>query len=466
MSGREPGDGSGAAATAGTELDYELIRSSGGQPLWQNKRTGETRTTVKPSGGADLEDMRKRIRTSIAALSEKIRVPSEEAAAHVASSEQHDELPQLLDEASGRSSEDGRGKTVQGATVSLEAGTVASHLSGVNARAGRLAPAWASLRAAMQPQEPHGQALGCASAVGCAAGQAGTGAVAAACSLARLLGVARDGEEKLAPAWASLRAAMQPQPSGPALAGCPDSGEAPQAAVGTAGVAVASPGAADRLAPAWTSLKAAVLGQGEAAASLPPSLPQQAQATASAAVENDEAPMITNELPFQQQLEVQQAAMAAQFQQFMMQQHFHAQMRKLQRQAAADKIAGANKATSSCGSSTGSNSAALPPSERWVCSGCGFYNRISNKWCGGNGHLGCKAMRTDDAEVIKPSLLRPNAVPTIPEEARRYGDWNCPACGDYQFRRNPSCRTCGTLKPTEAPLDGIEPPLDPPRHGR
>eukprot|EP00927_Polykrikos_kofoidii_P077230 TRINITY_DN74196_c0_g1_i1.p1 TRINITY_DN74196_c0_g1~~TRINITY_DN74196_c0_g1_i1.p1 ORF type:complete len:591 (-),score=95.45 TRINITY_DN74196_c0_g1_i1:196-1968(-) len=27
------------------------------------------------------------------------------------------------------------------------------------------------------------------------------------------------------------------------------------------------------------------------------------------------------------------------------------------------------------------------------------------------------------------------------------GDWNCPKCGDHQFAKNPSCRSCGTPKP-------------------
>mmetsp|Transcript_25238 Transcript_25238/g.72775 ORF Transcript_25238/g.72775 Transcript_25238/m.72775 type:complete len:337 (-) Transcript_25238:8-1018(-) len=331
----------------GVELDYELVRSSEGGRFWRNKRTGETRTTVAPSGGADLEDMRKRIRSSVAELSERIRCPAEETP------------PQPPE---------------------------------------GLAPAWASLWAAVQPGFPQ------------------------------------------APAQVPVPEPERPVLAWPAMPELPEQPETPMRP--------------ERLAPAWDSLRAALDPGDKAALALCPPAP--------ATPPDEEAPPLTSELPLHQQLEVQQAAMAAQVQQFMMQQHFHAQMRKIQRQATADKNAGSGKASGG-GSSAGAQPA---PSERWVCSECGFYNRISNRWCGGNGHLGCKIMRMDDAEIIKPSLLRPNAVPTIPEEARRYGDWNCPACGDYQFRRNPTCRTCGTLKPTEAPLDGIEPPPDPPTHGR
>lgn len=38
-------------------------------------------------------------------------------------------------------------------------------------------------------------------------------------------------------------------------------------------------------------------------------------------------------------------------------------------------------------------------------------------------------------------------IVTSPQQIAQPGDWHCPACGDLQFARNPTCRKCGAAKP-------------------
>lgn len=582
-------------------LDFDLVLDAQGQRIWKNKRTGETRTTVRPSGGTDLEDLRKRMRSSISALSSSILGPPTAPAAEAASAPAEDRCRDVTAPAADRATgimanwveTTGALTACMHAATTIAAGTlsvtasqpalfgmtnswgglqdaVGNHVQlqssfnpalvvstpVVEGCADGLGPAWATLRLAVNDQmrEPavgvHASGSSGGPGPACTSLQMAMGNPAweppsqqhqTAGARAPTAGSAMFGE---GPAWESLQAAFGPQtraspsqmmashvPSsetcseelGPAwkrfqaaigdrLGG--SSGFQPQASASTqaAGTRV------EQLGPAWASLQAAMGCQGgdtanvkeTAALRMPvarnntedlgpawqslcavtgnqthevarlhqstgfsptavvasmngatsawermhPATSMQAQ-NADFFEHHVAETLLANDMPLEQQMEVQQAAMSAQLQQAMIQQDFHEQMRKIQMQREAEKAQARSGSITGRGAGGGDRDAP-PPSEKWVCSECGFYNRIANKWCGGSGRLGCKVTRAEACGIIKPGTHRQNAVPTIPEEARRFGDWNCPNCGDYQFRRNPTCRTCGTLKPADKPLGDVD----------
>jgi len=51
--------------------------------------------------------------------------------------------------------------------------------------------------------------------------------------------------------------------------------------------------------------------------------------------------------------------------------------------------------------------------------------------------------RQSDQRDTKPGPKKPST------QARLPGDWNCPGCGDHQFARNRTCRSCGSMRPAE-----------------
>merc|ERR1719410_1794803 len=43
------------------------------------------------------------------------------------------------------------------------------------------------------------------------------------------------------------------------------------------------------------------------------------------------------------------------------------------------------------------------------------------------------------------------AAPKKPStQARLPGDWTCHSCGDHQFARNRTCRSCGSMRPADS----------------
>ncbi|CAK0807904.1 unnamed protein product [Prorocentrum cordatum] len=66
---------------------------------------------------------------------------------------------------------------------------------------------------------------------------------------------------------------------------------------------------------------------------------------------------------------------------------------------------------------------------------------------------GCGALEQQTAPGLEAAAAAPSGGKGFGKSPLP-GDWNCPACGDYQFARNTHCRRCGSLKPPDAGLTG------------
>lgn len=62
-----------------------------------------------------------------------------------------------------------------------------------------------------------------------------------------------------------------------------------------------------------------------------------------------------------------------------------------------------------------------------------------------------EAQRTLAGDERAHGSKRPgNFAPKASSQQMLPGDWNCPSCGDHQFARNRTCRHCGAMKPPNA----------------
>lgn len=78
----------------------------------------------------------------------------------------------------------------------------------------------------------------------------------------------------------------------------------------------------------------------------------------------------------------------------------------------------------------------------WTCPRCGDLQFQKNTQC-----RMCGCPRPQGADEMGALALAPVAVlPGMPKYAEG-GDWTCASCGDLQFKRNTSCRLCGTPAP-------------------
>lgn len=98
----------------------------------------------------------------------------------------------------------------------------------------------------------------------------------------------------------------------------------------------------------------------------------------------------------------------------------------------------------------------------WFCD-CGFKNREANWVCGGDGDMGCKAIRPANAKVCKGRVYtkdeRVEACAAGKGSAkgggkgdgtvdRKPGDWDCPTCGKSWREATFVCKHCSTENPS------------------
>ncbi len=79
----------------------------------------------------------------------------------------------------------------------------------------------------------------------------------------------------------------------------------------------------------------------------------------------------------------------------------------------------------------------------WNCLACGDYQFARNRQCR---KCGAKRPLEGETQLVRNSgpLGKGNEPPVgVPNDHERTRDWNCHICGDYQFARNRQCRKCG-----------------------